>query len=307
MSEYPTTEEMSREDRAIFAALERTAAGGQDTLAGPRQAGPRQAGADDKLVREYLEVLGLLPYGLDPVAPAAGTKARLLAEIDGATPAEPPRQPAPATAGERTVAEPVPSNVVPMVRPSRVLPAPSFNPWIAALAATLAFCLVGLGYFAGRLKEQNLMLARLGAEMRVQPGTELVALQEELSTMKRRFHMVASIARKAYHMEGVERVGNQQMPAEGVVYVCGNHQRWYLNLQGLEPPPAGKEYNLWFLTEDGMVNGGVVDVRPDASSEKDAQSMPMGTHGFAITLEVAGPHDEPEGLMVLLGKEAVSL
>ena len=38
---------------------------------------------------------------------------------------------------------------------------------------------------------------------------------------------------------------------EGIVYVCGAHQQWYLSLRGLDPPAEGGEYHLWFMTEDG--------------------------------------------------------
>lgn len=287
MSEHSMNEGRDRETRAALAALERMEAAGTDADV--------VSGTEDILVREYLELLGALPYALDPVTPSAGVKTRILAELGSPDAAAAPASPA-AT---------VPSNVVTMT-PRAVSPAPRSNVWLGALAAALALCLLGLGYLGGRLSEQTRALARLEA---IEPagGPELVALQEELSTMKRRFHMVTSIARKAYPMEGVEPVGSQSRPAEGMVYVCGYHQRWYLNLQGLEPPPAGKAYNLWFLTEDGMVNGGAIDVRADATSEKEAQSMPEGTRGFAISLEQAGTHDAPEGIMVLLSEEAVSL
>ncbi len=58
------------------------------------------------------------------------------------------------------------------------------------------------------------------------------------------------------------------------------------------------------MTEDGKVDGGVLEVRPGAPSEMEAQSMPSGTHGFLVTLETP---DAPEGLQILLGESPINL
>ncbi len=77
-----------------------------------------------------------------------------------------------------------------------------------------------------------------------------------------------------------------------------------MTLRGLEPPAAGGEYHLWFMTEAGKVDGGRLEVRDDASSEMEALTMPSGTQGFLVTLE---QQDEPEGLAILLGDTPINL
>ena len=53
------------------------------------------------------------------------------------------------------------------------------------------------------------------------------------------------------------------------------------------------------MTDGGKVDGGTLDVRPDAPAEREAMSMPDGTHGFLVTLEKPQQAD-PESLTVRL-------
>ncbi len=218
------------------------------------------------------------------------------------------REPAPmeSASAESEPQEPLPSNVVPIATATR--PARGFGSWwTPALAAMLALCMVGLAYLAGKVNEQNATITRLNSELQGLPIEDLSSFYDEFSHMKRRFHMVTAVARHAYPMKTVQPLAPGAQ-TDGVVYVCGNHQRWYLNLQGLEPAPSGEEYSLWFVTDKGMIHGGVIEVGADASSEMEAQTLPQGTRGFAVTREQAGaPHEEPAGTMVLLAEDSIPL
>jgi hypothetical protein len=70
--------EAQTEDLTILAALETLERG----IDAPRDAA-RLDEASETLSRLYTEVLGLVPYELDPVAPSAGAKARLMAAVRG--------------------------------------------------------------------------------------------------------------------------------------------------------------------------------------------------------------------------------
>ena len=203
--------------------------------------------------------------------------------------------------------ESIPSNVVPIAQAPATPGRGIGSWWTPALAAMLAFCMLGLAFLAGKLNEQNATITRLNSELQGLPIADLSSFHDEFSSLKRRFHMVTAVARHAYPMKTVQPLA-PGVQTDGVVYVCGNHQRWYLNLQGLVPPPSGEEYHLWFVTADGMIHGGVIQVRADASSEMEAQTLPEGTRGFAVTREKAGtPHEEPAGAMVLLAEESIPL
>ncbi len=343
MTESTMTEDLNRDDRAVLTALARVMASGTGTPV-PRAA----SDAGESLVREYLETLGLLPYGLEPEAPGPAVKERILAQIGDQPTAESPHRsfdevtfagtaadpvdvtlqrpagpPAPTlaasspTAGPRELGtsepewpEPVAANAAGTLPFPQQRQPPTAAPerrsrWVGALAAALVLCIAGLAYLTGKVNEQSRTIARLGDELHRIPVADFTSLHADYKALEHRFDMVTTVARKAYHLQGVERVGDR--PVDGVVYVCGNHQRWYLNVQGLDAPPAGQEYRLWFLTGDGMLSGGVVRIEDGAQAELEAATMPDGTHGFAITLEEAGNDRSPDGIMVLLGEESVSL
>ncbi len=341
MTESTMTEDLDREDRAVLTALARLIASGTGVPV-PRAA----TEADEGLVREYLEALGLLPYGLEPEAPSPAVKERILARVEAEAATAPPQRsfeevtfagaagapvdvtlqreagpPEPASTDSTTSQppasqepdwpEPVTASAPPGTIPfpnqeQPAAPRRGGGLWTGLMAAALMVCIAGLGYLTGKVQEQNRTIARLSTELAGIPVGDLTSLNNQLQAVQSRMDMVTTIARSAYHLDGVEHVGNQ--PVDGIVYVCGKHQRWYLNVQGLEQPPAGQEYRLWFVTGDGMVSGGVVQVDDGAKAEKEDQSMPDGTHGFAITLEDVGSDPEsPSGMMVLLGEESVSL
>jgi Anti-sigma-K factor rskA, C-terminal len=332
MTESTMTEDLDRDDRAVLTAMARLLASGAGVPV-PRAA----AEADETLIREYLEALGLLPYGLEPESPSPAIKERILARIaerplagagvrdfDEVTFAGFAADPLDVTlhgrgetaAGPRELGEPEwppsvaapPAGTIPFPRQRKTASAapPRRSRWNAALAAALVLCVAGLAYLADKVTEQNRTIARLTTELEGIPIADFATLYADLKAMEHRFDMVTTVAREAYHLQGVERVSDR--PVEGVVYVCGNHQRWYLNVQGLESPPAGQEYRLWFLTGDGMIDGGAVHVEDGARAELEATTMPKGTQGFAVTLEDMGSdHRSPGGVMVLLGEESVSL
>jgi len=85
-----------------------------------------------------------------------------------------------------------------------------------------------------------------------------------------------------------------------VVWVCGRHQRWYLNVHGLTPAPAGSVYTLWFMTDDGPINAGVIEVSGQRPGELAAPYMPDGTHSFQVTLETNSNGTVPGGKPVMV-------
>lgn len=340
---------------------------------GAADPGVSGAAVDEALVREYTELLGLLPHALEPAVPSLSTKVRLLAVVGGDAAASGtmrrreahrPGTSDPATDG-RSVEELTFQTARPSVQEQPAwdgdvdasqdglsavdvtlhhgtvgesvddLPATVSDlsarraevaaevggsssarsrstPWLAwGMAAMLAFCMLGLGYLAGEARQQQATIARLQADLqeRAAAGDDLdiEGLLAELATSKRRLAMVTEVAQSAYPMRTVSTTPDAKSRPEGIIYVCGQHQQWYLNVKGLEPPSPGKEYHLWFMTDGGTIDGGTLDVEPGAQAVKEASSMPSGTHGFSITLEDVGPHEAPEGLMVLLGEQAVSL
>ena len=292
----------AREEQAIEQALSRAmafiprvalAATGQE----PRLL-PGGEGADAALVREYTELLGLLPYDLATEAPPTGLRKRILERISGAGVS------ASRVSEGRATGDPesMPLAELPVAATSA---RPAWGNF--ALAAVFAACLLAVGFLGGLVWKQSQQIDRLAVQLAVaEEGSEFVTIRQQLETVQSRLDMITTVARRAYPLRTVSHT-DAAARAEGIVYVCGRHQQWYLNIQGLEPPAGSQVYRLWFMTREGKKDGGVIDVRPDRSSEREDFSMPEGTIGFEVTLENSGSPDELESLTILLGESPINL
>ncbi len=273
-----------RETQAIEQAWNQVQAIGTDR---PRLV---RGDADPARVREYTELLGLLPYQLTPEAPPAGVRETIMSRAADA---------------EETVA----SDAAPIVlfeKTAAGAPAAPRSPWRFAQAAALAASLVGLGFLSATVWQQNQRIAQLNQQVQAAASNrdDVLRARNESAALRDRLDMITTVARYAYPMRTVSTAGSAQKKPEGIVYVCGMHQQWYLSLRGLEPPAEGGEYHLWFMTDNGKIDGGIVEVRPGAPAEMESRSMPKGTRGFLVTLETP---EEPEGLEILLGESAINL
>ncbi|MEM7352747.1 MAG: hypothetical protein AAF657_18275, partial [Acidobacteriota bacterium] len=231
---------MDREERAIEQALSQAMATGSE----PRlvQGGE---GADAELVREYTELLGLLPYELEPETPSASLKDQILNRVRGAANASPAAAAARSEAVETFPTAPATPVPTPMM-PAATAAAP--RSWSQlALAAAFAVCLLGLGFTGGLVWQQGQKIDELNRQLALVPPSpqpnpllqgqmlqqgEMLQAQQELATLRDRLNMITVIARQAYPMRRVSHQAVRQGAAEGIVYVCGQHQRWYLHLQG---------------------------------------------------------------------------
>ena len=193
------------------------------------------------------------------------------------------------------------------------------------LAAGLVFCLIGLGYLYGQLQTQNAQNIARQADLQAQ----VQQARQDAESMRARVQMVTDVARTAYPMRQVStgggvRTGSRPDPGDvrpdGIVYVCGQHQRWYLSLSGFDPAPAGKVYHLWFKTADGAIDAGPLELTEDGRADVGDLSMPEGTQGFLVSLEDRiGPEGgvgregsaeadgEPHGQIILRGDQPVKL
>ena len=183
------------------------------------------------------------------------------------------------------------------------------------LAAGLVFCLIGLGYLYGQLQTQNAQNILRQAELQ----TQMQQARQDAESMRARVQMVTDVARLAYPMRQISTGGSGGMRTvsrpepgdvrpDGIVYVCGQHQRWYLSLSGFDPAPQGKVYHLWFKTEEGTVDAGPLALSEDGRADVGDLSMPAGTQGFMVSLEDATDEDgEPHGQIILRGDQPVKL
>jgi hypothetical protein len=320
-------DEAQAEDLTILAALE-ALEGGIDASGGPA----RSDETAEMMARLYTEVLGLVPYELAPVVPAASVKtslmSRLTAEIapevvsgDETQPAAAPIAPVPPVpvAAAEPVRAAAPAPAVPPrasqeVRiPSRMAAGAASRPararrWPLALAAMLALAMLGLSlWLYSQVGAQQATIASLRNELsRERSRSEgAIAKVRQLETdsldLTEKFSLVTSPAVLVSPMRPVAKPGQPpvQPGARGVLFVAADHQHWYMTLRGLQPAAAGQAYKLWFVADTGAVSAGSFSAQPGAPIELSSQHMPAGTKGVMVTLEADAQAPAPSGPEIL--------
>lgn len=251
------------------------------------------------LTHEHTELLGLLAHALEPTQPSAGLRDLILdqARLEAA------RQETPGRSEEARRADVLPFHVERGENaPPRRAARGDFGRGFLALAAALALCVLGLGFLAQQMNVRDARLTELRADLEATRG-EAERLRDELSRSAVPTHF-ATVARSAYAMRPASQ--HTADSVGGMVYICEEHQHWFLDVKGLEPAPTAHEYQLWFVTDQGMLPAGTVTLRGE-KPKLSMEHLPIGTRGFALSLEEAGEHAEPRGEMVLLGDETLIL
>ncbi|MCB1054575.1 MAG: anti-sigma factor [Acidobacteria bacterium] len=252
-------------------------------------------GIDDPEAQAFLAALATLPGALPPRPPRPELRARILAAV------------APPSSSARVLS----LSDHPTAERRRDRPQ-----WFFALAAVLALAVVGLGLLnlrlESRLERQEDTIARLSDQTRqsYDADLELANVRQQLDDLNQRFTMITRTAARLYPLHPMPKA--EPEPGEqlrGLMYVCSEHQRWYVNLQGLRPAPTGREYHLWFITDEGPVDGRTFEVVAGQPTELRAQTMPARTHGVVVSLESTADRQlpGPAGPIVLKGDQSMQI
>jgi hypothetical protein len=312
--------EYSSEDLTILAALEALERGSDS----PGAARPDEISESDTLVRLYAEVLGLVPFELEPVAPSAESGARLMALIQGdetqpapaaeagraAQPVAAPPVTPPVIAPVAVSSRPSPSQEMRVPRPApaaavRRSPSRASSRLPLALAATLAFLMLGLSaWLYLQLGQERQTVAQLEQALSRERtrADEAVAearqAQNSQLDLQEKFTLVTS---PAVSVSPLRPVGESplQPGARGVLFVASDHQHWYMTLDGLQPAEKGQAYKLWFIADQGPVSGGSFTAEPGTPLDLSSKSMPAGTKGVVVTLEEDPQTAVPTGPEIL--------
>jgi hypothetical protein len=314
-------DEAQAEDLTILAALEALERG-IDAPGGPA----RSDETAEMMARLYTEALGLVPYELEPVVPAAGVKASLMARLMSETASDSgdETRPAPAVVAEpaRVAAPTAPTAPIaaPPLRasqemriPPRVAAGAASRPvrprrWPLALAAMFAFAMLGLSlWLYSQVGAQNATIASLRSELSRERSrsegaiAKVRQLENDGLDLREKFSLVTSPAVLVSPMRPVGKPGQPpiQPDARGVLFVASDHQHWYMTLRGLQPVPAGQAYKLWFVADTGAVSAGSFSAQPGAPMELSSEHMPAGTKGVMVTLEADAQAPAPSGPEIL--------
>ena len=315
---------MSYDDNEIDAREEQAVERAFDFAGNPfagRSASIAEGTEGETLARIYVELLGLLPQGLEPMQSSPEQKERLLAALHGATEESIPA-PREAEGSEQWVETPAPvSPPVSASAPNRFsaqAPRPRVDGepqrrhggrWLLSLAAVLLLALVGVsGWLTLQLQDQKAAVARLSRQLSFaqKRSADFAAMRTQLNQLDTRLQLVTSPASETCPLRPAG--GRPLAPgASGVLFVGPNHQRWYLALYGLDPPPSGRTYQLWFMVDGKPVSVATFSGKQGARIEFASDSMPHNTNAVAVTLEPAGGMPQPTGPQVLYGDQMAPL
>ena len=168
-----------------------------------------------------------------------------------------------------------------------------------ALAATLLLALGGLcGWLYLRQTRMEETIARMETELateRQKAEQSVAGMQSAMERMRVNFALVTAPAVKVSPL----RPADAQNPARGILFVAADNQHWYLAVHDLPPAPEGRDYQLWWVAQEGTFSGGVFDPGDGEKVELYSETMPAGTRDVMITMEPARGGAKPTGPEVL--------
>ena len=272
-----------REERLILDLLDSRG----DELA--TVAAPVAPAANDEvesgLLREYVEVLGLLPRALAEVRPRAEVKERILEAIGS---------------GAATVRRPSGSPAT--------TPRAGWSKWLLPLAASIALATMAVtGWLVTQVQDQRVRIAELSEELGNTRSltAELAMSQGMLAEVRSRLAMVT--AQGAEFCALRPPAGSPATSARGVVVMQAAQDDWFLRIEGLEPCPRGRKYAVWFATDDGAVAGPIFAVKAGAAIELTVSGRPDKINAIMITLESDPAPSAPSMEPLLFGDERMRL
>jgi anti-sigma-K factor RskA len=228
-------------------------------------------------VRAFREVVNVLPLALPQIDPPPALRGRVLA----------------AAGGDRRHAVAAPA--------TRVRPGRSFvwGGWQSA--AAMLVVVIGLGAYTVTLRQRltGLELALRGAVARLDRSERQLAS----ATRDAERAQVRLAVLTAPDMKQVELAGQAPAPrATGRAFLSASSGLVFAASQ-LPPLPAGRTYQLWFLTRRAPVSAGLLN--PDPNGRVTAAfDVPPGAStptGLAVSIEPAGGVPAPTGALYLVG------
>lgn len=221
------------------------------------------------------ETAAMLPYLLEPAAPAPQLRTRVLARVYADALAEPPAPGVlPGGHPHAPFGPAVPSRL-PVSLAARRAPTRLFG-WVSgAVAAILLFAALGLGAWSASLQDGVAVRDRVIADQR-----------DELAAV------------------GTTRTIAGTQPgasARGELLRLANPQAAVLTISGLPPLAQGRVYQVWFIQGTTPVGAGVFSPNPDGSWSGLVRGDVTTARTIAITAEPTGGSPAPTGDIVAAG------
>lgn len=292
MKDESQHQDLQREDRLILELLEATGIEELERARRSHDGDPTRAAQ----AREYCEVLGLLPYELEPKAPSREAKARLIAAVapDGETRARTPVQTRVQTPVQ-TAADPETGSAPPVAANDNRLRT-------FLVAAVVALMMVGVsGWFYLQLDRQRTTVAQLQNEL-MATHLRLEEMADGRRDVVASLREVGLLSASSINWCPLRPPGDNppQPQAHGSLILVMDHGRWAVRLHELEPAQSDKVYVLWFLHDERPIKR-VSLGRGDRPVRIADTGLPMPMTAAAVTLEGSVEVEEPSGPRILYG------
>jgi anti-sigma-K factor RskA len=183
-------------------------------------------------------------------------------------------------------------------RPERMRALPALVPWLAAAAMLVVTAVLGL--YVAQLRERVRSLERqLGeAILRVNEGERRVNVMLRASAdLERRFDVMS-----APDVRRIELAGQPAAPSASARVFWSRSRGLVFTGSNLPKLPAGRIYQLWFVTTDAPVSAGLLN------TDDSGRPIVLGTSpdipnpiALAVTLEPEGGVPAPTGDKYLVG------
>ena len=226
---------------------------------------------------EYAEAAAFFALQLDPVAPPAELRSRILSAVEH---------------GEDTID--TTSTTMSPFRRMRV------RPWWLATAATLFLFLWGW-------REIGIRVLR---ERAVSQNAEITRLSQENLMLKSQHDKLASdlTLMTGANTREFDLAGQKVSPSSSAkVFLVPNERRAIIFFSNLPANPSDRSYQLWIIRADKPKpdSGGIFDVTSSGTAMLSVENLPVGTElkGLAVTLEPrGGVPQSTNGTFYVLGR-----
>ena len=162
--------------------------------------------------------------------------------------------------------------------------------WLGWLAAGIIALLTAYLFFSNQGQVDTL------TEERDSVRTELATLQEDceatnqaLANSQQQLQSLTNAATQSVLLAGTDNAPN----SNALVFYNQETEQTFFRATNLPAPPAGKQYQLWGINDDGPQSLGVLALTLEQDTVLNVPYLP-GVGTFAITLEDAGGKPGPD-------------
>jgi anti-sigma-K factor RskA len=245
-------------------------------------------------LRELSDAAAALAYTIEPVAPPAALRARVLEAVRAVDPSE-------SAARAVDPSELKGTDLRGLLRRFSLRQILGARPSLAFGGAFALAAVVALGVMTASLMSRNSALDREVSVLQGRLGesqSELAGARGQLASARDLNELLASPDARVAQLAGK----GEGARARATLAYERTTGRAVIVTTGLPPAPAGKAYQLWLIADNKKMPGGTFKTDAEGRA-RISDRLPAGEPNptFAVTLEREGGAPAPEGDIYLIG------